>query len=294
MENRFYPIKKGDTIGLAAPSASFDDKKLDQGIACLKGLGFQVQVPREIFEKKRYLAGKDSSRAMVVNDLFADPGVQAIMAVRGGYGAMRMLDHLDWELIQTHPKLVMGFSDITALLMALIQRAGIATVHGPNLVSLACADSRTLDSFVQTITTPTAQRIIIQGQCLKSGLAKGRLMGGNMATLTHLIGTRFQPDFNGAVLFLEDVGEPAYKIDRMLSQMRMAGLFQGLQGVVTGAFENCENQAYIPEILMELFDGVPVLMGLPSGHGMPNLSLVMGVPVELDADQGRLQWATAP
>lgn len=290
MENRFYPVKIGDTIGVAAPSAGFDDQRLHQGIACLKDLGFKVQVPREIFKKKRYLAGEDASRAGVVNQLFADPGVKAIMAVRGGFGSMRMLDHLDWELIQTNPKLVIGFSDVTALLTALIQKTSMATVHGPNLVSLAEADPQTLDSFVQTITALPGDIMIPRGQCLSPGQARGKLMGGNMATLTHLMGTRFQPDFTGAVLFLEDVGEPAYKIDRMLSQMRMAGLLKKVRGVVTGAFENCENQDYIPQILMEIFDRIPVLMGLSSGHGIPNLSLAMGLNVVLDASNARLHW----
>jgi muramoyltetrapeptide carboxypeptidase len=111
-----------------------------------------------------------------------------------------------------------------------------------------------------------------------------------MATLAHLIGTRFQPDFKGAVLFLEDVGEPAYKIDRMLSQMKMAGLFLGVQGVVTGSFERCENQEYIPEILSEIFDGLPLLMGLAAGHGDLNLSLTMGLDVVLDTSRALLKW----
>lgn len=294
MENIFYPVKLGETIGVAAPSACFDDQKLLQGIACLRDLGFQVQVPQEIFERTRYLAGEDVSRAGVVNQLFADSGVKAIMAARGGFGSMRMLDHLDWDLIQSNPKLVIGFSDITALLTALIQKTSMVAVHGPNLVSLAEADAQTLDSFVQAITALPKDIVISQGICLGPGQARGKLMGGNMATLTHLVGTRFQPDFDGAVLFLEDVGEPAYKIDRMLSQMRMAGLLKKVRGVVTGGFENCENQEYIPEILLETFERIPVLMGLSSGHGIPNLSLAMGMNVMLDATHARLQWPKTP
>lgn len=287
---KFYPLKKGDTIGVAAPSARFDDKRLNQGIQCLKNLGFQVHVPRAIFEEKRYLAGYDASRAAVVNELFADPGIKGIIAARGGFGAMRMLEFLDWELIQKNPKLFMGFSDATALLMALIQHTQLAGIHGPNLVSLADAGSETISSFYQVITGLPLDIRIPQGLCLLPGQAMGKLLGGNMATLAHLIGTPFQPNFKGAVLFLEDVGEPAYKIDRMLSQMKMAGLFLGVQGVVTGSFDNCENPEYIPQILSEIFDGLPLLMGLAAGHGDINLSLAMGLDVVLDTSSALLKW----
>ena len=292
MTNKFYTLEKGDTIGVAAPSARFDDQKLEKGILCLRELGFDVHVPQEIFKKKRYLAGEDLSRAMIVNELFANPDIKGIIAARGGFGAMRMLDFLDWELIQSSPKLFMGFSDTTALLTSIIQRTGFKVVHGPNLVSLAEADPQTLSSFYQSITGIAGDIFIDHGHCLKPGQARGKLIGGNISTLTHLIGTRFQPDFHGAVLFLEDVGEPAYKIDRMLSQMKMADMFQGIQGLITGSFENCANQNYLPQILLEIFGeyGVPILMGLNSGHSKVNLSLAMGVEVLLDAAKARLTW----
>ncbi len=286
---RFYPLKKGDTIGVAAPSARFDDKKLNKGIDCLKNLGFKVHVPRAIFEKERYLAGDDSCRAAVVNELFADPGIKGIIAARGGFGAMRILDYLDWKMIRKNPKLVIGFSDATALLTTMIQQTQFAAVHGPNLVSLAKGESRTISSFYQAITELPGD-ILIKGLCLEPGQAEGKLVGGNMATLSHLTGTPFQPDFTGGVLFFEDVGEPAYKIDRMLSQMKMAGMFLGIQGVVTGSFENCENQEYIPRILKEIFDGIPLLMGLAAGHGDLNLSLTMGLDVVLDTSGRQLKW----
>lgn len=290
MMKRFYPLKKGDTIGVAAPSARFDDKRLNLGIDCLKDLGFQVHVPRAIFGEKRYLAGEDTSRAAVVNELFADPGIKGIITARGGFGAMRILDYLDWELIRKNPKLVVGFSDATALLNAMIQHTQLAVVHGPNLVSLAKGEPGTISSFYRAITAFPEDISISQGQCLEPGEARGKLVGGNMATITHLIGTQFQPDFRGGVLFLEDVGEPAYKIDRMLSQMKMAGLLEGVTGVITGSFDNCENQDYIPGILSEIFEGIPLLMGLTSGHGNINLSLTMGLEVVLDTASSLLKW----
>ncbi len=293
MKIKIFPrLEKGDLMGVAAPCARFDQSLLNQGIACLKQLGFAVRIPEQIYEKKRYLAGEDLCRAAVINELAADPDVKGIICARGGFGAMRMLAHLDWDLIQTRPKLFVGFSDATALLTAVMQQAGISVVHGPNLVSLAAPDALTLDSFFAAVTGTLTAVTADDGMCLKPGQAKGVLAGGNLATLVHLVGTRFAPDFSGTVLFLEDVGEPAYKIDRMLSQMKMAGLFTHVSGVVTGAFTQCDQKEYLPEIFEDIFAeyNIPVLMGLASGHGKTNLSLAMGHHVFLDADAGLLQW----
>lgn len=294
MIRQFPFLKPGDLIGVAAPSARFDREKLDQGVASLIRLGFEVRVPELIYEKKRYLAGEDRFRAGVINELFADPDVKGIICARGGFGAMRMLDYLDWDQIRRHPKLVVGFSDVTALLTAIVQRCGFGTVHGPNLVSLADPDPETLSSFSRAVTGRPETMSVTHGTCLHPGQAAGRLAGGNMATLVHLIGTTYQPEFHEAVLFLEDVGEPAYKIDRMLSQMKMAGLFDRIAGVLFGSFEDCANAEYIPDIIRDILPDVPILMGMPSGHGRVNLSLQLGRPVLLDADRLQIQWRDLP
>jgi muramoyltetrapeptide carboxypeptidase len=290
--NCFPCLEKGDLVGVAAPSARFDEIRLQQGIICLEKFGFQVQVPDQIFGQKRYLAGDDLCRATVINALAADPDIKGIICARGGFGAMRMLSYVDWPLIQAQPKLFIGFSDATALLTAVMQRANIGVVHGPNLVSLADADFQTRTSFLDTVTGQGTALKIPQGLCVASGRATGILMGGNLATLTHLVGTKFAPDFSRAVLFLEDVGEPAYKIDRMLTQMKMAGLFSCVRAVVTGTFERCDHPEYLPEIFSDIFGEyqVPVLMGLAAGHGRVNLSLPMGCRVDLDADAKTLTW----
>lgn len=283
-------LSKGDTIGVAAPSARFDRTRLDMGIATLESLGFKVHVPGEIFRAQRYLAGDDTYRARVLHDLFIDPDIQGIISARGGFGAMRVLPLLNWELIKAHPKCVVGFSDATALLTALVHRSGRAVVHGPNLVSLADPAPQTLAAFHRAVTGETIRIQPENGACLRPGIARGVLKGGNMATLAHLVGTRFQPDFTNTVLFLEDVGEPAYKIDRMLSQMKMAGMFHNVSGVVTGSFENCANPEYIPEILLDIFEApdLPILTGLDCGHGPVNLSVVIGAEAYLDSEKGEL------
>lgn len=293
MKKILFPrLRNGDLIGVAAPCARFDPSRLDQGIACLQQLGFAVHVPEKIYDRKRYLAGDDLCRAAVINQLAADPDVKGIICARGGFGAMRMLSHLDWELIRTRPKLFVGFSDATALLTTVMQQAGLSVVHGPNLVSLAAPDAPTLDAFFAAVTGTLTGVTVDNGVCLKPGRAEGMLAGGNLATLVHLLGTRFAPDFSGTVLFLEDVGEPAYKIDRMLSQMKMAGVFTHVSGVVTGSFIQCDQQEYLHDIFDDIFAeyNIPILMGLASGHGTTNLSLIMGRQVLLDADAGLLQW----
>jgi len=285
-------LKKGDVIGVAAPSARFDTGLFERGVACLESMGFKVRVPKGIFGKLRYLAGSDQNRAAVVNELFADSGIRGIICVRGGFGAMRILEHLNWDIISANPTLFMGFSDASALISGLIAKRGATAVHGPNLVSLAKAGPQTLNGFYQAVTGQLKKIHMESGQCLGNGACNGRLVGGNLSTLAHMTGTRFQPDFKDGILFIEDVGEPAYKIDRMLSQMKMAGCFDHIRGVVTGSFDACANPEYIPEIIKEVFQKleVPIFMGLTAGHGSINLSLPMGEPVRLDADQALLTW----
>lgn len=295
LEPIFYSLKPKDVIGVAAPSARFDAQAFQKGVLCLEAMGFEVHIPNGITDRYRYLAGTDRQRADVLNSLFADPGIKGIIAARGGFGAMRLLPLLDWDTIAGNPKLFMGFSDPTALISSLVCKAGICALHGPNLVSLGRADKKTLDSFARTVTGCFTRIDLPSDKVLAGGRARGRLMGGNLATLVHMIGTAYQPDFTGSILFIEDVGEPAYKIDRMLTQMKMAGVLECVQGVVTGSFEACDNETYIPQIIQEIFfdANIPICMGLEVGHGAVNLSLPMGGGVILDADHACLEWDLA-
>ncbi|PIE62386.1 MAG: LD-carboxypeptidase [Desulfobacter postgatei] len=295
VEPIFCSLKPKDVIGVAAPSARFDAQMFQKGILCLESMGFEVHIPNGITGRHRYLAGTDQQRADLLNSLFADSGVKGIIAARGGFGAMRLLPLLDWDTIARNPKLFMGFSDATALISSLVSKAGICALHTPNLVSLGHADKKTLDSFLETLVGCFTRIDLPSDQVLVKGRAAGRLMGGNLATLVHMIGTAYQPDFTDSILFIEDVDEPAYKIDRMLTQMKMAGVLEGVKGVVTGSFENCDNDGYIPEIIQEVFGDttMPICMGIEVGHGSVNLSLPMGGKVILDADHACLEWDVA-
>lgn len=289
---RFTPLKSGDVLGVCAPSACFDTEKLNKGIQVLQNLGFEVKVPEEIFKKKRYLAGDDILRANVINKLFSDPEIDGIICARGGFGAMRVLNHLNWNTIKQNPKPFIGFSDNTALLLSIISETGNLVIHGPNVVSFASAPQKNIDSFYRTLMGSFDTLKVVNGKIITSGKCTGVLKGGNLATISHLLGTKFQPDFNGSVLFLEDIGEPAYKIDRMLTQMKMAGLFDGIQGVITGVFKNCDNDKYVEEILFDTFEeyNIPVLSGLDAGHGKVNLSLYMGTDIVMDTRSANIYW----
>ncbi len=279
-------------MGICAPSARFNTEKFNKGVQVLKRLGFKVKIPDEIFMKKRYLAGEDMLRADIINRFYSDSDIHAIICARGGYGALRVLEFLDWDMINQNPKPFIGYSDSTAILMSIMANTNNTTVHGPTVVSLADAGKETIESFYQTLTGALTKMTIKPMQIIKPGACSGMLKGGNLATMSHLLGTRFHPDLQGAVLFIEDVGEPAYKIDRMLTQMKMAGLFEGLKGVIAGTFEKCENQEYIDEILLEVFEdyNVPVLSGLAAGHGKINLSLWMGTSITMDTASGTIVW----
>ncbi len=285
-------LKPNDRIGICAPSARFDSERFNQGVHVLTDLGFKVHIPDEIFFHNRYLSGSDADRAMVVNRLFSDPKIDAVICARGGFGAMKILDLIDWDMIKRHPKLFIGYSDITALLLPLIDLAGISVIHGPNVVSLATAQQETLDSFYQVITGTRLSLDLKDSRILTAGRCTGRLKGGNLSTISHLIGTVYQPDFTGSVVFIEDIGEPVYKIDRMLTQLTMAGVFHGIKGVIIGSFEDCDTDTDLLEVIHEHLccQGVPVIFGLPCGHGPTNLSLPMGRMVVMDTARSRLSW----
>lgn len=291
MKKKFF-LNPADTLGVCAPSARFDIGKLNQGICVLKEMGFKVKVPDEIFEKKRYLAGDDILRANVINQLFSDPGIDAIICARGGFGAMRVLEHLNWNIIKQNAKPFIGYSDNTALLLSIINNTGSLVIHAPNVVCLATAQKKTIESLYNTVQGSFNKIHATKAKVIQSGKATGILKGGNIATISHLLGTQFQPDFKNSVLFLEDTGEPAYKIDRMLTQMKMAGLFDHIRGVITGSFETCENGEYMEEILSEIFGkhDIPVLSGLDSGHGKVNLSLCMGCDIIMETHPAALFW----
>ncbi|MCP3899204.1 MAG: LD-carboxypeptidase [Desulfobacteraceae bacterium] len=285
-------LKHGDIIGVCAPSGSFDNQKFEKGLEVIKEMGFNPIVPKDIYSKKRYLAGNDPVRAEVITNFFIDKNVKAIMCARGGFGAIRILDLLDWNTIQKNPKVFIGFSDITALLINLAKLPLMKAIHGPTITTLAKAEKKTKDSLYQLLTHGSKGMQVNNPVVINKGSCKGKLIGGNLATMNHLVGTKYQTEFKDCVLFIEDTGEAPYKIDRMLTQMKMADCFQGIKGIVAGSFKGCENFDMVLEIIQEIFDEyqVPIIAGIDSGHGRVNLSIPLGVEVQFDTDRAELEW----
>ena len=286
-------LKAGDTIGIAAPAGPFETDLFDQGMDVLRDMGFKVHVPEAVFQREGFLAGPDTTRAKVINTLFADRGIQGIICARGGYGSTRVLPHLDWDVVRRHPKIFVGFSDITVLHCALLDQAGLVTFHGPMGTTLAKMDATSLGVFSQVLM---GDRPLIlspsEAVTLCPGEATGMVVGGNLTMLCHLVGTSYQPAFKGRILFLEDVTEAPYRIDRMLVQMALAGCFENLAGLVLGQFENCGDAEAIHAVFRQVFDpmGIPVAAGFPIGHGAENATLPMGIEARLSTHPPQLAY----
>lgn len=286
-------LKPGDTIGIVAPAGPFDQDIFNQGLNVLASLGFQTVVPDEIFKKNRYLAGSDTHRAKLVTQVFQDPSVDAIVCARGGFGCLRILPLLDFDVMRTNPKVFIGHSDITVLLAAITAKTGLVTFHGPLVTTLADAPESTRQSMLAAISSDMHLKVTPgRGITIKAGRAQGPMIGGNLATLCHLLGTPFLPRFENHILFLEDRGEAHYRIDRMLFQMKLAGCFDGIAGLALGSFEECGALDGIYQIVQECFQdtSIPILAGFEVGHGKQNLTIPFGLEATLDADKQVLSF----
>ncbi|WP_307803743.1 S66 peptidase family protein [Micromonospora echinofusca] len=296
-------LRPGDKVLLVSPSGPLRPERLARGVELLTGWGLRPVPGPHAYDRNGYLAGTDADRAADLNLAFADPEVRGVICTRGGYGAQRMVDRIDMALVRRDPKVVAGFSDITALQFALWQGARLAGVHGPGA---AWSDERTglrsaesLHAALTTTEPVTVRRDPAEetsAVCVP-GTATGRLLGGNLCLIAASVGTRDLPDLTGAVLLIEDVEEPPYKVDRMLTQLRRAGALAGLAGVAVGQFTNCADgwDTTVNDVLTERLGdlGVPVLGGLPIGHGPGQLTVPVGVPATLDTEAGTLTVSPA-
>ena len=286
----------GSVIGIAAPAGAFAPATFNKGVEVLRAMDFEVVVPDDLFATNGYLAGTDAHRADVLNRLFADPGIDAVMCARGGYGSLRILPLLDYARMAAQPKVFVGFSDITALLTAVSSRCGLITFHGPVVTTLADASEKTVEGLWEAVASDRPVTVRSEGaMALRPGSASGPVCGGNLNTLCHLLGTPFEPRFRNRIVFLEDRGEAPYRIDRMLVHMRTAGCFDGIKGLVLGSFDDCGAPAEIQEIVKDVFQGAefPILAGVEAGHTEPNLTLPLGARAVLDAGRRTLVFECA-
>jgi len=280
-------LTTGSTIGVVAPASPFRPATLQQGVAILERLGFRSIVPAEIMQSQRYLAGPDPLRAELLNRMFADPQIDGILCARGGYGCLRILPLLDFCLIRRHPKPLVGFSDVTALLSTLYARCRLVTFHGPLATTLAESSEVSQQALLAALISERAIEISVpDGITVCPGRADGPVIGGNLTVLSHLVGTPFEIKFKDHILFLEDRGEAAYRIDRMLTQLKFAGCLDGLAGLILGCFQGCGSRQDIIEIVGDALAPaeIPVLAGFDAGHCEPNITVPMGLEATLDAD----------
>ena len=301
-------LKPGDTVGLIDPAgATFETLPLDIIVESLAALGLKARLGAHLMDRYGYLAGKDKDRADDVNAFFRDTSVNAILALRGGFGCARLLPYLDYGAIAHSPKILLGYSDITALHLAINASSGVVTFHGPVGISkwnqfnvdyikrvLMDGEAVTFENVKETgdFLVPVENRI----QTITPGVSRGRLLGGNLSVLASIVGTGYLPDWDGAILFIEDVEEKLYRIDRMLTQLRLAGILQKVNGVIVGNCSNCEpgdgyGSLTLEEILADHVKpfGVPAWSGAMIGHVSRQFTLPEGLEVEIDAGKGTIR-----
>ncbi|HMB90015.1 MAG TPA: LD-carboxypeptidase [Rhodothermales bacterium] len=301
---RLHP---GATIGLVSPAgAVYERVDLEIVQETLTALGLQSKAAPHVLARRGYLAGSDADRAADLHTLVADPEVDALLALRGGWGAGRLLPLLDYDLFRQHPKILVGYSDITSLLIALYARSGLVTFHGP--VGISTWNTFSVDYFRRVLfegeavqmqnpqddsgLTVTRNRV----QTITPGTATGRLVGGNLTVLTSILGSPYLPDWTGHILFLEDTGEDLYRIDRMLTHLKLAGVLDKLAGFVFGKCSDCDpGGGYGSLTLEELYDdhiaplGIPAWHGAMIGHIADKFTVPLGVEVRIDATEGAIQ-----
>lgn len=300
-------LRPGDRVAVVTPSSPVVSReRLDEGLDVLRGWGFEPHRTPHALEVRGHLAGTDEQRSADLNDAFRDPSIRAVWASRGGFGVTRILDRLDWEALSADPKLLVGFSDVSALLLAAWRHARLVTVHGQFVGRLGLQPPRALDLLRRLVTThePLGAALPPGGgpltRVVAPGTAEGRLVGGNLALLTALIGTSDLPDLRDAILFVEDVGEAPYRLDRMLIQARASGALDGVAGVVVGELVDCEASSSRPslsaaEVVDEILGGlgVPVIADVPIGHVDRQLPLPVGARARIDAGAGTLELLEA-
>ncbi|MBR5344505.1 MAG: LD-carboxypeptidase [Clostridia bacterium] len=299
------PLKAGDTVALIGVSGCVHREDVDGYVAdakaCLESLGFRVKVDESCSKRYGFLSGTDEERAAALERAFCDAEVDGVWCIKGGYGCARMVELVDWAKIAAHPKAFIGYSDITVLHIALYERCHLATFHGPMPGSGITEPCR--ESLLHAISgNPDRELINPDGsplRPLRSGIAEGVLVGGNLSLLAASCGTPNQLDTKGKLLFIEEVGEFSYRVDEFLWQLEHTGMFQNCAGILLGGFTDC-NEEYdhsqcftTDEILQQMADrvNVPVLAGLQVGHMDDKLTLAFGRRYRLDADTGRVTLA---
>ena len=295
-------LKKGDTIGLITPGSFISDEGLEKAVKNVEELGFKVKLGKNIRKKRGFNAGTDAERLSDLHEMFGDPQVQGIWCARGGYGTTRLLPGLDFKFIRKHPKALIGYSDITALLNAIHSATGMVGFHGP--VASSTMTDYTREHFMRVLTEEHRGYVIrpleteeekVSAPPHRPGHATGKLTGGNLTLLAALAGTPWQPEYRKALVFIEEIGEKPYRIDRMLTQIRQASRIAEAAGIALGAFNDCQPDEDELSLSLEetLADrllplGKPLAGGLSFGHIKNQCTLPIGVRATLQAEEGSI------
>ena len=303
-------LKEGDRIALVTPGSSITEEQLQDCVLKLEELGYRTTYMDSVLSEYGYFAGRDQERADELMEMFTRKDVDAIWCVRGGYGSIRILDLLDYELIRNNPKIFMGYSDITALITAIYQETGLVTFHGP--VGISDFNRFSKKSIKKVLLEPqsgykypyrrekgTRQNPEYDRYTVHGGQAEGILIGGNVSVLDSIIGTRFEPDFAGKIVYLEDIGEKTYRVDKMVFHLLSGTNLKQAAGIVMGVFEDCNVNEEPTLTLKEALDdlliplGIPVSYGLSFGHIRRMVTIPTGIMASMDADSNSFRLLEA-
>lgn len=293
-------LKEGDTIAISSPAgAVWEESQIETFTSILKSFGFKIVLGKTLSEKHGYFAGKDDLRAKEINDFFADKNIKGIFSMKGGWGCARILDKLNYKLIQNNPKVIIGFSDITSLLVAITAKTGLVTFHGP--VGNSGWNDYTKEVFVNAVMknkafsfppVPGSEEPIIT---INSGKASGELVGGNLTVLASIIGSDYLPDWKGKILFLEDAKEEPYRVDRLLTQLKLNGILNELNGIIIGKCAKCipeepHKSFTLQEVLQQHLQPlkIPAFYGAMIGHIENKFTVPIGINATMNADTGEI------
>jgi muramoyltetrapeptide carboxypeptidase len=302
-------LNKKDVIGIISPASSPDEfLRVEKAVKYIESLGYRVKIGSNVGKNHGYLAGSDQERINDIHSMFKDKNVKAIFSLRGGYGAFRLLDKIDYKIIRNNPKIFVGYSEITALQMAFFEKAGLITFAGP-MVAVDLYENIspfTEQHFWETITSnkkngklkfPEDQKL----PYLQKGNASGRIIGGNLAVFAALLGTQYFPNLTGKILLLEDIGELPYRVDRMLNQLRLSGSFKKIKGIILGRFVDCNEHdpdkktLSLGEVIQHYIGTLktPSIYTFPHGHIKDFVTVPFGLKVNLNATKGTVEFAEA-
>lgn len=305
-------LKAGDTVGLINPATFSEPKEIEELHKKLSQLGLNIKLGKHLFTRYGYLAGTDKERAADVNEMFGDKSVNAILAIQGGWGCNRILPLLDYDLIRANPKILMGYSDITSLLLAVYAQSGVITFHGPlgssiwNEFSVGWVKRILFEGEAVMLRNPMEEMSrldrkkkpsLLKVETITGGKAKGRLVGGNLSVLAAMVGSNYLPFWDGVILFVEDIGEEVYRVDRLLTQLKLAGILDKISGFIFGQCTDCDPEEpleslSLSQVFLDIIKplGVPAWYGAAIGHIADKWTVPVGVEVEINASLGTVKF----